>query len=154
MHQVAISNYRLLKLEDGQVTFEYYENKERDEVGGKGKQKKLTLPVEEFIRRWLSHILPLDFKRIRYYGLHHNRARAEKLPRCRQLLGLGPELPEVVEPSLQEWLAEILGDEVDTCPQCGAKGSLFERATFEQLPWLVVLILSLVSQPTRQGVCR
>ena len=52
-----------------------------------------------------------------------------------------------------EWLTEVLGEEVDRCPQCGAVGSLFLRAEFERLPWLVALILSLVSQPTRQGVC-
>jgi len=154
VHQVAISNYRLLKLEGGKVTFEYYDNKERAEVGGQGKKKKLTLRVAEFMRRWLSHVLPPDYKRIRYYGLHNSRARAEKLPRCRKLLGLEPELPEVEEPSLEEWLEEILGDEVDKCPQCGAKGSLVERTTFEQLPWLVGLILSLFGQPTTAGVCR
>jgi hypothetical protein len=154
VHQVAISNYRLLKLEDGQVTFEYYENKERAEVGGKGKKKKLTLPVDEFIRRWLSHVLPKGFQRIRYYGLHDSSARAEKLPRSRALLGLDPALPEVEALSLQEWLAEILGDEMDQCPHCGAKGSLFERSSFEQLPWLVGIILALFGQPTRQGVCR
>jgi hypothetical protein len=154
VHQVAISNYRLLKLEDGKVTFEYYENKERAEVGGKGKKKKLTLPVDEFIRRWLSHVLPPDFKRIRYYGLHHSSARAEKLPHSRMLLGLDPILPEVEALSLQDWLAEILGDEMDQCPHCGAKGSLFERSSFEQLPWLVGIILALFGQPTRVGVCR
>jgi hypothetical protein len=53
-----------------------------------------------------------------------------------------------------EWLTGVLGEEVDRCPQCGAVGSLYNRAEFEQLPWLVALILSLVSQPTRQGVCQ
>jgi hypothetical protein len=154
VHQVAISNYRLLKLEDDEVTFEYYENRERAEVGGKGKLKRLTLPVEEFIRRWLSHVLPRGYKRIRYYGLHHSSARAEKLLRCRKLLGLAPELPEIDVPSLAEWLAELLGDEVDRCPQCGATGSLIERTTFAQLPWLVSLILSLFGQPTTVGVGR
>jgi hypothetical protein len=154
VHQVSISNYRLLKLEEGKVTFEYYENKERAEVGGKGKLKRLTLSVEEFIRRWLSHVLPGGYKRIRYYGLHHSRAKQEKLPRCRQLLGLEAELPEIEEPSLAEWLEEILGEAVDQCPHCGAKGSLVERTTFEELSWLMGIILSLFGQPTRAGVCR
>ena len=93
--------------------------------------------------------------RIRYYGLRHSSARKEKLPRCRMLVGLSPELPEVPELNLLEWLAEVLGKEaVDSCPYCGAVGSLFKRAEFERLPWLVALILSLVSQPTRQGVSR
>jgi hypothetical protein len=70
-------------------------------------------------------------------------------------LGLEPALPEAKELSLLEWLEEVLGEEqVDRCPYCGAQGSLFKRAEFERLPWLVALLLSLVSQPTRQGVCR
>jgi hypothetical protein len=96
-----------------------------------------------------------DLKRIRYAGLHSSSARQEKLPRCRSLLGLPAELPEVKALSLLEWLAEVLGEEqVDRCPHCGTVGSLCKRAEFERLPWLVALLLSLVSQPTRQGVCR
>jgi hypothetical protein len=154
VHQVAISNYRLVTLEDDQVTFEYYENRERAEVGGKGKKKQLTLPVLAFMRRWLAHVLPPGYKRIRYYGLHHSSARKEKLPRCREWLGLPPALPDVTELSLTDWLADILGDEVDRCPHCGAQGSLFQRAEFEQLPWLVALLLALFGQPTTAGVCR
>ncbi len=154
VHQVAISNYRLVKLEDGWVTFRYYENKERREVGGKGKEKKMRLPAEEFIRRLLLHILPPGFHRIRYYGLHHSSARKEKLPRSRELLGLERALPEVEELSLSDWLAEILGEDVNRCPNCGTKGSLVERSSFERLPWLVLILLSLVGQPTQQGVCR
>jgi len=154
VHQVALSNYRLVKLEEGRVTFEYYENRERAEAGGKGKKKQMSLPVAEFIRRWLSHVLPHGYKRIRYYGLHHSSARKEKLPRCRELLGLSRTLPTVKELTLMEWLTEILGEEVGRCPHCGAEGSLFERATFEQLHWVMGLILSLFGQPTQAGVCR
>jgi hypothetical protein len=154
VHQVAISNYRLEEISGGRVKFRYYDNRERAAVGEKGKEKVLTLTGEEFVRRFLLHVLPSGFVRIRYYGLHHSSARKEKLPRCRALLGLSSELPEVKELSLMEWLTKVLGEEVDRCPQCGAVGSLYNRAEFEQLPWLVALILSLVSQPTRQGVCR
>jgi hypothetical protein len=154
VHQVAISNYRLESIDHGRVRFRYYDNRERAEVGERGKEKVLTLTGEEFIRRFLLHVLPGGFVRIRYYGLHHASARKEKLPYCRALLGLSSELPEVKELSLMEWLSEVLGEEVDRCPQCGAVGSLYNRAEFERLPWLVALILSLVSQPTRQGVSR
>ena len=154
VHQVAISNYRLVSLEGGEVRFRYYENRERTEVGEKGPPKEMSLPVAEFIRRFLSHILPKGYRRIRYYGLHHASARAEKLPRCRALLGLTAELPEVEPLSLMDWLTELLGEEVDRCPHCGAQGSLFERAEFEELGWLAALILSLFGQATRQGVCR
>jgi hypothetical protein len=154
VHQVAISNYRLVSLEGGQVRFAYYDNRERAETGEKGPRKEMSLPVMEFIRRFVSHILPHGYRRIRYYGLHHSSARKEKLPRCRRLLGLSPALPEVKEMSLMEWLKALLGDEVDRCPRCGASGSLFQRAEFEQLGWLGLLALSLFGQPTQQGVCR
>jgi hypothetical protein len=158
-HQVAISNYRLESIDHGQVKFRYYDNRERAEVGGKGKEKVLTLTAEEFTLRgrFLLHTLrvPFRFQRIRYCGLHSSRARQEKLPRCRRLLGLAPTLPLIPELSLLAWLQQVLGEEaVDQCPHYGAQGSLFNRAEFEQLPWLVALLLSLVSQPTRQGVCR
>ena len=142
-------------MDKGQVRFRYYDNRDRAEVGEKGQAKVLSLTGEEFIRPFLLHILPPHFVRIRYYGLHHSSARKEKLPRCRALLGLPAELPEIPELSLLEWLAEVLGEEqVDRCPNCGAVGSLCQRAEFQQLPWRVALLLSLVSQPTRQGVCR
>jgi hypothetical protein len=155
VHQVAISNYRLESLDHGQVRFRYYDNRERAEVGEKDKEKVLTVTGEEFIRRFLLHILPAGFVRIRYYGLHHSRARKEKLPRCRSLLGLPAALPVIPPLSLLAWLEQVLGEAaVDLCPYCGAKGSLYKRAEFERLPWLVALLLSLISQPTRQGVCR
>jgi hypothetical protein len=142
-------------MDNGQVRFRYYDNRERAEVGEKGQEKVLTLTGEEFIRRFLLHLLPHGYKRIRYYGLHSSHARSEKLPRCRTLLGLPAALPEIAELSLLEWLTEVLGEEqVDCCPNCRAVGSLVKRAEFERLPWLVALLLSLVSQPTRQGVCR
>jgi hypothetical protein len=154
VHQVALSNYRLVKLAAGQVTFRYYENRERAEVGGKGKEKEMTLPASEFIHRLMLHILPDNYHRIRYYGLHSSSARAEKLPRARQLLGLSLVPPAVEDFSLMDWLRQILGDEVDRCPNCGATGSLFERTTFQQLPWLLTMLLMLCGQPTSQGVCR
>lgn len=152
IHQVAISNHRLVDISDGKVTFTYYDNRERVKPGEKGKEKQLTLSAEEFIRRFLQHFLPKGFVRIRHYGLHHSSARAKKLPRCRQLLGLSPELPEVKELSLMEWLESVLGPEARCCPACGAENSLQFQAEFDNLSWWVVLLLSLVSEPTKQGV--
>jgi hypothetical protein len=155
VHQVAISNYRLESIDKGLVRFRYYDNRERAETGEKGPEKVLTVTAEEFIRRFLLHIVPEGYKRIRYYGLHHSSARKEKLPRCRALLGLPAALPVIPELKLLEWLQQVLGeDQVDLCPYCGAQGSLCKRAEFERLPWFVALVVSLVSQPTRQGVCR
>jgi hypothetical protein len=151
VHQGAISNHRLLKLARGQVQFEYYDNRDLDERG-QGKKKGLTLAAVEFIRRWLRHLLPPGFVRIRYYGLHHASARAETLPECRAHFQLGRALPVVEALVLVEWLQAILGEAYHACPHCGAPGTLFRRTEFEALPWLVRLLLSLLGRPTRQGV--
>ena len=79
-HRVAISNRRLLALEQGQVSFQW-----KDYRDGQ-KQKGMTLSAEEFIRRFLQHALPPGFQRFRYYGFLTNCHRAEKLELYRRLL--------------------------------------------------------------------
>jgi hypothetical protein len=81
-HRVAISNNRLLDMAEGTVTFRYKDYRHD------ARQKKMTLQAEEFIRRFLLHVLPEGFQRIRYYGLLANRYRAQKLAHCRDLLGM------------------------------------------------------------------
>jgi Putative transposase len=83
-HRVAISNNRLLDIEEGKVTFRYKDYRHD------AKQKTMTLEAEEFIRRFLLHVLPEGFQRIRYYGLLGNRYREQKLAHCRELLGMPP----------------------------------------------------------------
>jgi hypothetical protein len=140
VHQVAISNHRLLKIEQGRVWFRYHDNKDG------GKEKVLCLTGIEFMRRFLWHVLPPGFVRIRHYGLHHGGARKGKLRQARQLLGLEPEPPAPVELGLREWLTEILGEEaIDRCPRCGQVGTMFERAEVEEFTWLQLLLLALVS---------
>jgi hypothetical protein len=133
---VAIANDRIINLEPGWVTFTYRDNKD------KGQQKALRLPAVEFIRRFLWHVLPPVYYRIRHYGLHNSAARAEKLPRCRELLGWSKALPEVAELEMEEWL-ESLGIAVDRCPQCGARGTMFRRTEFDEVPWFLMVLLSL-----------
>ena len=81
-HRVAISNNRLLDMEQDRVTFRWKDYRHND------RPKTMTLSAEEFIRRFLIHVLPEGFQRIRYYGFLCNRYRAEKLALCRQLLGM------------------------------------------------------------------
>lgn len=116
--RIAISNHRIVSMEHGTVTFEYYDN--RDE----GKLKRMTLPAEEFIRRFLMHVLPAHFVRIRHYGLHHGSCRG-KLQQARQVLGLPLELPIIARLKLLDWLMVILKSPNDPrlCPSCG-KGIL------------------------------
>ncbi len=142
VHSVAISNYRLIEIADGKVTFSYHDNKDKDEITGQGKQKVLTLDGVEFVRRFLWHVLPPVFPCIRHYGLHHHTALAEKLPRARQLLGLSMIPPEVEELDLTEWL-KGLGIEVDRCWQCGAENTMFRRAEYKDVPWFLMTLLSL-----------
>ena len=80
-HRVAISNQRLVAFQDGQVTFRW-----KDYADGNA-QKQMTLSAVEFTRRFLLHVLPRGFVRIRHYGFLANRLRQEKLALCKRLLG-------------------------------------------------------------------
>ncbi len=76
VHSVAISNYRIIEIANGKVTFSYHDNKDKDEVTGQSKKKVLTLDGVEFTRRFLWHVLPPAFPCIRHYGLHHHTSLA------------------------------------------------------------------------------
>jgi hypothetical protein len=82
VHRVAISNSRLVEVTDETVTFTYKDYRQR------GRQKELTLSGAEFARRFLQHVLPRGFVRVRHYGLLSNRGREEQLALCRRLLGV------------------------------------------------------------------
>ena len=138
IHAVAISNYRITHVGDEQVRFSYYDNPDG------GKQKEMTLTPVEFIRRFLWHVLPAGFVRIRYDGLHHSAARKTQLPRARALLGLPPTLPNGTKLVLAAWLESMRGDDLHRCPWCGAFGTLAYRGEVSDLPrlwlWLKLLI--------------
>ncbi len=104
-HRVAISNSRLISLENGKVTFRW-----KDYAHGNHK-KTLTLDAAEFIRRFLLHVLPSGFMRIRHFGLFANRLRQTKLALCRQLLGVGQSTQQ---PSEEEKPAPVQDDAGET----------------------------------------
>ena len=110
-HRVAISNNRLLHMQDGQVTFSYKDYKHEQE------KKVMTLSADEFLRRFLLHVLPDGFQRIRHYGLLGNRHRAENLARCRELLAVPAPIPQ---PKLdyRERCRQRNGQDPLRCPQC------------------------------------
>jgi len=114
-HRVAISNNRLLNIEAGHVTFHWKDY--RDE-----QQKTMTLAAAEFIRRFLLHVLPDGFQRIRYYGFLANRFRVEKLQRCRQLLGMVSKQLPPCEPERSEDYRDryerLTGSSLSKCPVC------------------------------------
>ncbi len=115
-HRVAISNNRLLDIEDGQVQFRYKDYRHDSQ------QKVMTLSADEFIRRFLLHVLPNGFQRIRYYGFLGNRFRQEKLQRCRQLLGMASadQPPPATEPpkDYRDRYQEQTGQSLRLCPAC------------------------------------
>ena len=122
--RIAISNHRILGLNNGLVRFSYFDNRED------GKHKQMILPAVEFIGRFLSHVLPERFVRIRHFGLHHGSCR-RKLQQARRLLGLPMQLPVILKLKLLEWLKQILQTETDPrlCPVC-KKGILVPGRQF------------------------
>jgi len=115
-HRVAISNNRILAFEDGKVSFTV-KNRETQS------RETVTLEAVEFIRRFLLHVLPKGFMRIRHYGLFANRCKGDNVRRCRQLLGLSTELPQVVKQSVQEMMFTLTGKDILLCPCC-RKGTM------------------------------
>ncbi len=113
MHRVVISNNRLVSIGNGQVRFQWRDNRDG------GRLKEMTLPAVEFIRRFLLHILPTGFVRIRYYGLFGNGQRQRKLKRCRELLGVGAEPEPIVAENAADLLQRLTGLDIHQCPVCG-----------------------------------
>jgi hypothetical protein len=120
-HRVAISNYRLISLADGQVTFRWRDSAHHNE------QKVMSLSLDEFLCRFLLHVLPKGFVRIRHFGFLANRRRATLLPLCRQALA-------VVQPQTQPEASTAKETRpLWLCPKCGAPMVVIERLTAPQL---------------------
>ena len=110
-HRVAISNNRLLDIEDGQVQFQWKDYRDNSQV------KTMSLSADEFIRRFLIHVLPEGFQRIRYYGFLGNRYRQRKLALCRRLLGMQTVASPPAKDHRDRY--EVLtGRSLRECPQC------------------------------------
>ena len=110
-HRVAISNNRLEALKDGQVSFAYKDYKHEQ------RHKVMTMSADEFLRRFLLHVLPDSFQRIRHYGLLGNRHRAENLGRCRELLAMPVPIPTPEHDYRERW-QQLTGHDPLQCPQC------------------------------------
>lgn len=113
-HRVAISNHRIKNVEKGRVTFSY------KDYGDNNKAKEMTLEAEEFIRRFLLHILPDNFYKIRYYGILSSRNKKTKLSRCKRLLGIieTDNAKTKEKKSWKELLYELTGIDIEKCPKC------------------------------------
>jgi hypothetical protein len=119
-HRVAISNHRIVDFTDGQVTFRW------KDYAHAGKQKLMTVTAEEFLRRFLLHVLPHGFVRIRFFGFLANRRRKLLLPFCRQLLAMSP--PNSSDSVRSDSCSSALWE----CPRCGGAMRLVERLTIFQ----------------------
>jgi hypothetical protein len=134
-HRVAISNRRLISADDGQVVFHY-----RDRAAG-DVRKTMTLPADEFVRRFLCHVLPGGFQRIRHYGLLASRNKSDLLARCRQALDVATGPPPLKKTTAQ-WLLKLWGIDVTRCPRCGRGG--LERT---ELPPARVGLVASIARP-------
>jgi hypothetical protein len=112
-HRVAISNNRILNIERGKVSFQWKDYRDHN------RSKIMTVTADEFIRRFLMHVLPNGFQRIRYFGFLGNRYRKQKLQRCRHLLHM-PEEALHCEAShdYREAYEKLTGVSLTICPAC------------------------------------
>lgn len=125
-HRVAISNNRILKLEDGAVTFKWRDYKDSN------KQKEMQVTAEEFIRRFLIHVLPAGFTRIRHYGFLSPRNKTTKLKLCKKLTKTKISDTPKVKLSALELLEKLTGKDMTLCPCCGV-GHLSRASPQEEI---------------------
>ncbi len=125
-HRVAISNHRILDVGDNRVSFSYRDRRRDNE------KRTATLDAHTFIARFLLHVLPDGFMRIRHYGLLASRCKTECLRRCRMLLGQPADPPVRPRLTVAQWLKRLLDIDVNRCPACG-KGPLLRTELRPQI---------------------
>jgi Putative transposase len=120
-HRVAISNHRLVAITDDTVTFRWKDYQHGDQI------RTLTVDIDDFLQRFLLHVLPPRFVRIRYFGFLASRTRGRRFAQCRQALAADPTPPSpeapLAPPAARTW----------PCPRCGGPMRVVERLTARQL---------------------
>jgi hypothetical protein len=111
-HRVAISNNRIISIDNGRVTFTYRDRQKDNEI------KKMTLVADEFIRRFLLHVLPKGLMKIRYFGFLSHTNKKEQIPLIRNLIDPYATLPEKINESINEMMLRLTGIDITCCPQC------------------------------------
>jgi hypothetical protein len=127
-HRVALSNDRLLSTHNGKVTFSYRERKNEN------RKKTMTLDAHEFIRRFLLHVIPKGFVRVRHFGFLANRSKG-LLSKCRQLLELAPALPKLPRKPVRELMLLLTGIDITRCPLCQNGTLVFLSKLVVPTPW-------------------
>lgn len=110
-HRVAISNYRIVSILNGKVTFTYRDRERR-------KTREMTIDAGEFIRRFLLHILPKGFMKIRYFGFLAHKNKKQAIPILRKLINPDAKLPEKNKQTIQEMMLRLTGTDITCCPKC------------------------------------
>jgi Zn finger protein HypA/HybF involved in hydrogenase expression len=129
-HRVAIANSRLIRMDEHGVTFTWKDYRQQ----GKTRAKPMTLQTDEFIRRFLLHVLPSGFHRIRYYGLLANTQRKDNLTRVRELLIKPTEAPGEVETTEPDKGSAEVSTSTYVCPQCHSPMVIIDTFLGGQLP--------------------
>jgi Putative transposase/Transposase zinc-binding domain len=126
-HRVALSNDRIVSTCNRDVTFSYRDRKNED------RQKTMTLDAHEFIRRFLLHVIPKGFVRVRHFGFLANRSKS-LLSKCRQLLDLDPTVPKLFQRSVHQMMLQLTGIDISRCPLC-QNGTLVFLAGLPIVAW-------------------
>ena len=116
-HRVAITNNRIIAIENGSVRFRYRDRSDDN------KEKELMLSADEFIRRFLLHVLPRGFTKIRYYGFLAHANKKTCIALVRMLINATTVYVQKLVESVQEMMLRLTGVDIGCCPQCG-KGKL------------------------------
>jgi hypothetical protein len=125
-HRVAISNHRIISVDDGNVTFKYKNRKTNQTVS-------CPITAVEFIRRFLLHSLPIGFMRIRHFGFLSNRWKSENIKRIRVSLGQSAASDKDVGKSIEEMMFKLTGTDITLCPCC-KKGKMRVVAELPKTP--------------------
>jgi len=116
-HRVAISNNRIVSILNGKVTFTYRDRERNNEM------RKMTIAADEFIRRFLLHVLPNGFMKIRYFGFLSHKNKKQAIALIRKLIDPDAKLPEKIVETIMEMMLRLTGKDITCCPRCG-KGKM------------------------------
>jgi predicted Zn-ribbon and HTH transcriptional regulator len=111
-HRVAISNNRILSIDNGKVTFTYRDRQDNNKI------QPMSLDADEFIRRFLLHILPRGFMKIRYFGFLAHRNKKQAVTLIRKLIDPDMKLPEKIKETIIEMMLRLTGTDITCCPKC------------------------------------
>jgi hypothetical protein len=133
-HRIAISNNRIVSVSDGKVTFTYRDRRNNNTLRLK------TLEADEFIRRFLLHVLPDGFMKIRHFGFLSNRRKKKNVRLCRELIGDNRPASEREKKTAAEWMFELTGTDITKCPCCGGRLQAIAEMPYPTRPRVDTLV--------------